>query len=285
MDFTEIPRPFLDGDDDLDVGHGMDRRNPLFYSGSNEPHIPTFNGFGNNVTGDFLRPGLNSDGVLNLPRYHPKYTLTGNRHSDDLEFFGSVEEPNRKIKQNGTILHGQEDLNGSLYLMDPPEEMINIQQTGFVGLQEKEFVDNHHRNPHHHHNGEWSTYYNCCYSPSVFICNTVPGFCYPCTPWLKRVACIGFLIALNVFLLLLVLAIGLQLGTDGFSKKGNINDLWVNDTSNLMNSFLCPTNSTNCLARSDATGSNWSSCHRYHNIMMLTITWLIITAFSSSRRT
>jgi len=269
----EIPRPLFDDDE------GLNRRNPLFHAGSTEPHIPSFTKFGNNITGNFLRPELKHDGVLDLPRYHPKYTLSGgNRNIQDLEFFGSLPDSTTK-KQ---ILSSHEELldssTGSLNLTDPPDDEIIPQQVHVAHVQEKVFLD------HHHNDGEWSSYYNCCYSPSTLICRTIPGCCYPCTPWLKRIICFGFMIVVNVFLLLLVLAIGLELGIDGFRKRGSGNDSWVTGANNLLGDVLCQSNSTNCLAKNSATGSQWSYFRHDNTTVILSIAGLIVAFINVCRR-
>jgi len=197
--------------------------------------------------------------------------MSGHRNGDEMEFLGSLDEPQmNKIHQNGTLIPPQEDHAGSLYLIDPPDEMINFQQADAVRLQEKVLVERRYE-------GSGPTCYTCCYSPSTLICGTVPSFCCPCTPWIKRVSCIGLLIVLNVFLVLLVLAIGLELGTDGFTKKGNNNknESWAMNTNNLVNNILCQSNSTNCWANNCATGSKWSPYYQHHLILVLSIAGLI----------
>jgi len=269
MEFAEIPRPSLNGGEDIN------RRNPLFYAGTKEPPIPTFTGYGDNITGDFLRPSRQADGVLTLPRYTPKYAMSGLHISDDTEVYGSTIETIKKANRNGMILESPIDETGSLYLVDPPDDTMIMQQTDVARLQERMPVH------HHRHHGNSSNCYSCCYSPAVLIFRTVPRCCCPVTPWLKRIVCIGFLIVVNVFLMLLVLAIGLELGLDGFSGKGNANGFW--GTNNLLNNFPCQSNSTDCLAKSCATGSRWRSNHQDYTVVILGIAGLLAAFFSASR--
>jgi len=290
MEFAEIPRPHLqDAMDDFD--DGVTRRNPLFYSGTQEPVIPSFSSFGNNITGDFLRPGLKSDGVLNLPRYHPKYTMNGDpRNSnnkddlnDELEFLEVFDEPrkSKKKKNSMKVIQQQptEVKSETLYHVDAPDEMIEIHQFDIAKLQEKVAVENYRST----HNS--ASCYACCYSPTVFLCRTVPSCCYPVTPWIRHTFCLGFVLVVNIFLMLLVLAIGLELGTDGFSKNANASTSPLNNFNNLMslNNLPCAFNATGCAMKSGVMGIQSSSYHQQHVAVMFSISGILTVYFNANR--